>query len=70
MKMVLTDEQLLECYDLVFDKVHSDGFKLAEIKDILVDRDYVFTETPLPNWRNKLEAYLCDLNFTPGDKLF
>jgi len=61
--MKLTDEQLLKCYDIVFSKTHSDGFKIAEIKDVLYDPEYSFLESPKENWKENLGEYLISQNY-------
>ena len=54
----MTREQLVECYDVVFSCVHSDGFKEAEIKDLLYDEDYRFGYKPKENWKSSLTLKL------------
>ena len=57
-KMGLTTQNLLEIYDLVFTNVHSNGFKCAEIKDLLFDSEYWFIAKPKNDWKESLMSYL------------
>jgi len=61
--MKLTEENLLEIYDLVFSNIHSIGFKTAEIKNLLFESDYWFLENPKSNWKINLMAYLKNINY-------
>lgn len=61
MKDKLSEEQLVECYDLVFDVAHSGGFKESEMKDLLFSEDYWFNTRPKKGWRESLEEYLTEL---------
>jgi hypothetical protein len=61
--MNLTQEQLLEIYELVFTQTHSDGFKTSEIKTLLFDKDYWFLEKPKENWKKDLFEYLNKINY-------
>ena len=54
----LTREQLVVCYNIVFNEVHSDGFKEAEMKDLLFRKGYYFISRPNEGWKSKLEKYL------------
>lgn len=54
----MKEQQLLEIYDLVFSSVHSEGFKIAEVKTLLFDKDYWFLERPKESWENDLMMYL------------
>lgn len=54
----LTDSQLIECFDLVFQSTHSDGFKKAEMRDLIFDKDYWFLEKPKDGWLTTLNHYL------------
>lgn len=60
---ILTDKQYLDCFNLVFDKVHSDGFKIAEIKDLLYSDNYWFESQPIYNWKENLTKYLTNLDY-------
>lgn len=59
--MVLTNEQLLHCYDIVFSTTHSDGFKTAEMHDLLFEDGYRFMERPNVNWKHELRTYLVSI---------
>ena len=59
----LTAEQLLEIYDLVFSEIHSEGFKIAEIKVLLYDNTYWFLTKPKDNWKQDLTQYLISINY-------
>jgi hypothetical protein len=61
--MELTKEQLIECYDCVFTRVHSNGFKAAEMKNLITDKDYRFLEKPKEGWENALRSKLNELGF-------
>ena len=61
--MELTREQLIECYDCVFTSVHSGGFKSAEMKDLITDKDYRFLERPKEGWETALRSKLNELGF-------
>lgn len=65
----LTDEELIECFGLVFSSTHSDGFKKAEMRDLLFTEGYWFMERPKEDWLNNLVSYLrtLDLNFSLDD---
>jgi hypothetical protein len=56
--MNLTDNQLVEIYELVFSEVHSFGFKVSEIKNLLFDKDYWFLERPNESWYKNVINYL------------
>ena len=58
MESQLTDEQLIAAFDIVFDSTNSDGFKKAEIKDLLFDNKYRFIRNPKYDWFLNLFAYL------------
>ncbi len=53
----MTENQLLEIYDLVFSTIHSVGFKTSEIKTLLFDEDYWFLEKPKDNWYQSIINY-------------
>jgi len=61
--MELTKEQLIECYDCVFTRGHSKGFKAAEMKDLITDKDYRFLEQPKEGWETALRSKLNELGF-------
>jgi hypothetical protein len=63
MNTELTDEQLIECFDLVFDSTHSNGFKRSEMKDLIFDKDYWFLEKPKDGWLSSLNHYLRTISF-------
>lgn len=59
----LTREQLIECYDCVFDTIHSDGFKESEMRDLIYNKDYNFLKKPLKGWRDSLSNKLSEMGF-------
>ncbi len=59
----LTEYQLLELSALVFESTHSNGFKVAEIKAVLLDKDYWFLEKPKDNWKYNVLKFLTDINY-------
>lgn len=63
MNKELTDSQLIECFDLVYESTHSDGFKKAEMKDLIFDKDYWFLERPKEEWLSNLNLYLRTIDF-------
>jgi hypothetical protein len=56
-------KNLLEIYDIVFSSVHSDGFKRAEVKDLLFQSTYWFLERPNANWYKKVVEYLNKIEY-------
>ena len=60
---MITEQQLLDIYDLVFSSVHSDGFKISEIKTLLFDNDYWFLEKPKEFWKKDLIQYLNSIQY-------
>ncbi len=56
--MKLTREQLIECFECVFTSTHSDGFKEAEMKDLLYNSDYKFLTKPKEGWEDELKLKL------------
>lgn len=60
-----TKQQLIECYNLVFSDIHSDGFKAAEMKDLIYGSNYLFIAKPKKDWkellRKKLDEFGIDL---------
>lgn len=60
--MKISNENLVECFDLVFSKVHSKGFKIAEISNLLYSDDYQFLEVPRENWKTNLRLFLYTIN--------
>jgi len=69
---MLGETDYLNIYDLIFETVHSEGFKISEIKDLLFESDYVFLDKPKEEWFQNLEKYLKeksmiidDLNMNP-----
>lgn len=63
MRIELTKKQYVECYDCVFTKIHSDGFKAAEMKDLINDENYSFLELPKEGWRKALTLKLKEMGF-------
>jgi hypothetical protein len=61
--MNLTEQQLLEIYNIVFSDVHSNGFKTAEVRTLLFDRDYWFMQKPKENWYENVIEFLKSINF-------
>lgn len=59
----MTQEDLLKIYDLVFSSVHSNGFKISEIKDLLFNDDYWFLERPKDDWHKSIIDYLDSINY-------
>ena len=60
---MLTEEQVIEAYSIVFGLTHSPGFKVAEMRDLLFDEGYVFLERPKEKWQGPLKEYLISINF-------
>ena len=65
--MGLTRKELIECYDCVFAKVHSAGFKSGEMKDLITDKEYRFLERPKEGWETSLRTKLNELGFDFDD---
>jgi len=65
--MKLTDEQVIEIYHIIFSKVHSDGFMISEVKDVLFDPAYYFLEYPNPLWYPNLIQYLNKIGLNLSD---
>jgi len=67
--MILNREQLIEIFDIVFEKSHSDGFKKAEMMDMLYDNEYRFLEKPRNCWLFKLREYVKEngINYSEFD---
>jgi hypothetical protein len=63
MNAELSELQLQNIYDLVFLSVHSDGFRRAEVKDLLFDDEYFFIEKTKEKWEENLMNYLKEINF-------
>ena len=61
--MSLTKEQLLKCYDIVFEGLHSESFKVDEMKDMLTDKDYHFLMKPRDYFQENLESYLSEIDY-------
>jgi hypothetical protein len=61
--MNLTDEQLIEIYHIIFTDIHSPGFMISEIKDLLFDPTYWFLTKPKDNWNDNLIDYLSNTDF-------
>jgi hypothetical protein len=55
-------KQLVECYDCVFTDTHSDGFKEAEMKDLIYDPTYTFMVKPKENWETSLREKLSEMD--------
>jgi len=70
MNTQLTDDQLIECFSLVFSSTHSDGFKKAEMNDLIFDKDYWFLERPKEEWLSNLNRYLRAINFDMSSTTF
>jgi hypothetical protein len=58
-----TRDQLITCYDCVFTRTHSDGFKEAEMKDLIYDPTYHFLERPKDGWEDCLRSKLAEMGF-------
>ena len=54
----ITREILVECFSCVFTLGHSDGFKAAEMRDLLYAEDYHFLTLPKQDWKVSLKAKL------------
>jgi len=65
--MEFKKEDLVKLYDCVFSSNHSDGFKAAEIKDLLTDKRYFFMEKPKKNWAKELNRRLIELGYEPTE---
>lgn len=63
MTTVLNNTQLLQAYDIVFNRTHSDVFKLSEMKLILYDNEYLFNESPNIGWYGDLIEYLLSIDY-------
>ena len=63
-KIDFTKEQLIEMYNEVFSTTHSDGFKIAEMKDLLFDKNYWFMEQRKENWEENLKNKLIEFGIT------
>ncbi len=63
MNAELSELQLQNIYDLVFLSVHSEGFRRAEVKNLLFDNEYWFLEKPREKWEENLMNYLKEINF-------
>ena len=63
-KIDFTKEQLIEMYNEVFSTTHSDGFKIAEMKDLLFDKNYWFMEQRKENWEENLKTKLKEFGIT------
>lgn len=59
----LTEKELLEIYDIVFNSIHSNGFKTSEIKTLLFDKEYWFLELPKENWKDNLRSYFNNIDY-------
>ena len=67
----LTNEELLEVAHLFINRVHSDGFKIAEAKDFLSPDYECFGSTPKENWKENTIKYLTDNGYElPSNRLF
>lgn len=65
--MELTREQLIDCYECVFTNTHSDGFKSAEMKDLISNKNYWFLEKPKEDWESSLRIKLNEFGFEFDD---
>ena len=63
MTTVLNNAQLLQAYDIVFNRTHSDVFKLSEMKLLLYDNEYLFNESPNSGWYGDLIEYLLSIDY-------
>ncbi|WP_121665250.1 hypothetical protein [Mesonia aquimarina] len=57
----MDDKNLIEMFNVVFGTWHSDGFKVAEMKDFLYDVEYRPIEKLNENWYYGLLKY-CEHN--------
>lgn len=58
MAVIENEKHLNAIYDLVFTQVHSQGFRVSEIGDLIFDKNYTFLEAPVMGWLESLKAYL------------
>lgn len=61
--MKLTEEHLIEIYHIIFSKIHSRGFMISEVKDLLFINGYWFIEKPNDKWYDNLIEYLDKIGF-------
>ena len=60
----MTDEQLIELYHIVFSDVHSRGFMISEMKNLLFEPDYWFLQTPKElGWYDDIIEYLDKIGY-------
>lgn len=63
MTTILSNTQLLQAYDIVFNHTHTDVFKLSEMKLLLYDNEYLFNESPNSYWYSNLIDYLLSIDY-------
>ena len=54
----LTDQELIDIYDLIYAEIHSIGFKIAEAKGILFDEKYVYLYHTKTDWKYNVLTYI------------
>lgn len=54
----LTDQELVDIYDLIYAEIHSIGFKIAEAKDILFNEKHVYIYRTKPCWKYNVLTYI------------
>lgn len=62
-KIELTNDELIHCYNIVWDSPHSDGFKSSEAKDLIFGKDFWFIHKPKYGWLDNLKIYLNNIGF-------
>lgn len=61
-----SNTQLIECFDVIFESVHSDSFKVSEMKYLIYSSDstpYYFAEKPRDGWEIALRLTLKRMGF-------
>jgi len=67
----LTREELNEISDLFVDQTHSEGWKIAEAKDLMSEDYKCFIEKPKENWKENITEYLTKNGYElPKNRLF
>ena len=61
--MKLTPEQYIECYHIVFSTIHSHGFMVGEMMDLIHNDEYWFLVKPNGGWNINLREYLKSIKY-------